>query len=122
MHLRNTYYVLRHGRAVSNVDKICSSWPETFDNPLTLEGRQQVREALQILKEKNIDYIFASDVLRARQTAQIVGEELDLPVTLDERLREFNFGVYNGSSLEKYNKDYPDMLNRFWIKPKDGEN
>ena len=63
MKLRNKYYIMRHGQAISNVKALCSSWPETFYNPLTKTGRETVEESAWKLMGKNIDLIFASPLL-----------------------------------------------------------
>ena len=52
MKLNNTYYILRHGEAVSNVKQVVSSWPEKFKNPLTQHGKEMVMAAAEMLKEK----------------------------------------------------------------------
>lgn len=96
MELNNKYFLLRHGEAVSNATNVISSWPETFDNPLTARGVEMIADAAVILQEKNVDVIVASDVLRTQQTAQIVATALGLDVQFDERLREIGFGDMNG--------------------------
>src|SRR3989344_9509754 len=101
MELHNKYYILRHGEAQSNVQEIFSSWPETFENPLTENGVEMINNAVEILQDKNIDLIFASDVLRAKQTAQMVADALKLEVKFDARLREIGFGSMNGRSVAK---------------------
>ncbi|MBX4200650.1 histidine phosphatase family protein, partial [Candidatus Parcubacteria bacterium] len=88
MKLNNTYYLLRHGQAISNVENIVSSWPELFENPLTEKGRGQVEEAAKKLQGKQIDIIISSDILRTKETAQIVAKTLGLPIEFDPRLRE----------------------------------
>ena len=97
----NQYFVLRHGWAESNEKKIHSSYPEKDNYPLTKEGQEQIKKAAQELKKKKIDFIFSSDVLRCRQTAEIVGKELGIKPVYDERLREINAGDLNGLSVEK---------------------
>lgn len=99
MNFNNKYYLLRHGEALSNVRQVMSSWPETFENPLTERGRQMVAESAKLLGDKHIDMIFASDILRTTQTAQIVGEALNVRLEFDTRLREIDFGVLNGKSI-----------------------
>jgi len=106
MKLNNKYYIMRHGQALSNVRAICSCWPEKFKNPLTLLGEELVRESVEKLKNKLdlegqvIDLIFASPLLRAKQTAEIAGKILGAKPKLDKRLREVGFGKYNGKNLE----------------------
>ncbi len=113
MKLHNTYYLLRHGQAISNLKSIVSCWPESFENPLTEEGREQAREAGERLRDKQIDIIIASDILRAKETAEIAGREIGLPVDhVDERLREIGFGAMSGKSLEEFNDQFPDGFDR----------
>ena len=102
MQLNNKYYILRHGEAISNVRNVISSWPETFENPLTEKGKEQVAGSAEKLKNKNIDLIFASDVLRAKQTAQIVAQVLKLEIIFDARLRELDAGSFNGKTLTQW--------------------
>ena len=86
---------------MSNVKGIVSSWPEKFHNPLTKNGRRMVQESAEKLKDKQIDAIFSSDLLRTRQTAQIVGRALKIAPKFDKRLREVGFGALNGKSAEE---------------------
>ena len=76
MKLKNKYYIMRHGQALSNVRALCSSWPEKFHNPLTKIGREAVKASAEKLKKSGrcVDLIFASPLLRAKQTALIVGK------------------------------------------------
>ena len=122
MNLKNKYYLIRHGQALSNVKSVCSCWPETFENPLTETGVSMVQASVHILRDKNIELIFSSDILRAKQTAQIVGEALGLEPKFDERLREINFGIYNGSTITGFDSHYPDAQARFDETPEGGEN
>ena len=92
--LNNSYFLIRHGQALSNVKSVCSCFPETFHNPLTETGVQMVEASVHILKDKQIDLIFSSDVLRAKQTAGIVGNALNIEPEFDIRLREINFGIF----------------------------
>lgn len=113
INLNNKYYILRHGEALANVREIMSSFPETFENPLTGLGREMIMVAAETLSKKHIDLIFASDVLRTKQTAGIVAEKLNLPVNFDTRLREMDFGTFNGkpvSELDEYFKEESDRI------------
>lgn len=94
---RNKYYILRHGEALANVKGINSSWPEKFENNLTSRGRKQIEVAAKKLSSKNIDVVIASDLLRTKQTSQIVAKKLKLKVHFDKGLREIDFGNFNGA-------------------------
>jgi broad specificity phosphatase PhoE len=77
------------------------------------------------LKDKNIDCIYASDILRIKQTIEIVAEKIgfDLDkVIYDERMRDINWGVFGGQKeadgWKYYNNDY---MKRYEVAPPGGE-
>jgi len=117
----NKYYILRHGESTANRKKIISCWPEIIPSPLTKKGRGQIKIAAKKLKNKKIDLIFSSDLLRTRQTAEIVGKELKIKSRYDKRLREYNVGIFNGKTIEEFKKFLPIGIKRFKIKPPKGE-
>ncbi|MEK7664043.1 MAG: histidine phosphatase family protein [Patescibacteria group bacterium] len=101
MKLNNKYYILRHGEAISNAKQIVSSWPEKFHNPLTKNGVSQIKKAAKKLKKRHIDLMIVSDLLRTKQTAEILSKSLKIGPKFDKRLREVNFGNMNGKSAEE---------------------
>jgi len=119
--MRNNYYILRHGQAYSNTKEVISCWPEKFHNPLTLKGKQQIERVAQKLKTKNIDLIFASDILRTRETAEIVGREIGIKPKHDKRLREYNVGIFNNRPIQEFRDFLPNKQERFKKKPSVGE-
>ena len=122
MKLRNKYYIMRHGQAISNVKEIVSCWPERFQNPLTKHGREQVKAAALKIKEKSIDLIFCSPILRTKQTAEIVGGKLKIKPRVDKRLVEQNAGIFNGQSLQSLISFFGEKtIKRFTLRPKKGE-
>lgn len=106
MKLKNKYFIMRHGQAISNVKRLCSSRPEKFKNPLTEYGQEMVRESAERLKAKLdkqgqvIDLLIHSPLLRTAQTAEIAGKILKVKPKKDLRLREIGFGRFNGKSLD----------------------
>lgn len=120
MKLNNHYFIIRHGEALSNTSNVISCWPEKASFPLTQKGREQVSESAKQLK--NIDYIFSSDLLRTKETAGIIGKEIGIKPKYDKRLREYNFGIFNNSSIEYFEKNFGTGLERFTLKPIKGEN
>jgi len=118
---RNNYILLRHGEALSNKENFLSSYPEVKESPLTLRGVVQAEKAARMLKKEKIDLIFASDILRSKETAEIVGKKLNVEVVFDERLREINFGILNGKQNEEYHKYLPTYFQKFENSPPQGE-
>ena len=96
----NNYYLLRHGHSLRQVKKIASCWPEKIPLPLTEKGEKETKEAAEKLKEKKIDLIFSSDLLRTKQTAKIISSETGAKIIFDKRLREWNIGIFNGKNPE----------------------
>ena len=83
---------MRHGEAVNNVLFILSSSPRLF--PLTARGRRQVETSARALQAANISKIYSSPVRRARETADRVGIVLGVPLVIEDRLREIEFGTW----------------------------
>lgn len=122
--MRNTYFILRHGQTIHQTKKrgIVYGWPD--DSPpavLTKLGKKQVEKAVQQLKNEKIDLIFSSDILRTRQTAEIVARALDLKINYDERLRDINWGVYQGKSVLRAWAYYRNPKAKFEKAPPEGE-
>jgi broad specificity phosphatase PhoE len=86
-----TLLLVRHGETDWNRDQ---RWQGHSDTPMNERGRQQARELATTLEPP--DRIYASDLARARETADILAAELDVPVVLDKRLRERSFGAWEG--------------------------
>lgn len=77
-------YFVRHGETTGNAKHV-HQFPEM---PLSLHGRVQARSTASALKGKGVQRIVSSDLLRARETADIIARELDVPVEYTEHLRE----------------------------------
>jgi broad specificity phosphatase PhoE len=122
MKLNNQYYLLRHGEARSNKIRIFSSYPEKFHNPLTNYGKNQIEKLAQKFKKEKIDLIFSSDLLRTKQTAEIVAKQLKLKINFDRRLREINFGAFNNQAEDGWVCFFENEKEKYTKRPKNGEN
>ncbi len=119
--LKNRYFILRHGEALSNKKEIVSCWPEKFRSPLTQKGREQIKSLIERLKKEKIDLIFSSDILRTMETAKIIGKGLGIEPQYDKRLREYNLGIFNGRPLAEVRRFFKSEEDRFKIRPPKGE-
>ena len=90
------FWYLRHGETDWNARGISQG---NVDIPLNPTGLAQARAAAEMLRNRGIATIISSPLSRARVTAEIVAEQLDLPVTLDDGLREVAFGVQEGKTM-----------------------
>ena len=100
--------VIRHGQSEANVSGLIISQPETGIKQygLTELGRQHVHQTLTKYSGplNSTQQIYSSDFLRARQTAEVVADQLGVPIVFDHRLRERSFGDLEGQSNENYQK------------------
>lgn len=93
-------YFMRHGQTIFNINSKVQGWSDSF---LTLDGMAGVEAAGKGLHQSDVqfDHVFSSDSGRTLQTSRIVLEQLkkqQLEVTLEPRLREFNFGLFEGGA------------------------
>ncbi len=90
--------LLRHGESENNVKDIKAGQLEGY--PLTKKGIKQVEDAAEILKKEKIDIVISSPILRTKQTAEIVNNILKVDHIEDERIKEYDFGSWNGHSSD----------------------
>ena len=81
---------VRHGKALTNQLGILNNQDEGF--PLTDEGRTAVARTAIELKKIKIAHLYSSNILRARQTAEIIGKAVGAKPTIDRRLKDREFG------------------------------
>jgi broad specificity phosphatase PhoE len=103
-----TLLLTRHGETDWNAER---RWQGHSDPPLNERGREQARELAAALD--GVDVIYASDLARARETAEIVAARLGLEVRLDPRLRERAFGTWEGKSFDELEEHFPEALGRW---------
>ena len=105
--LLNRYYVMRHGHSLANERGIIVSRPESGCEGFGLSelGRRQVSEGIAACSGLDRStVIVSSDFSRALESARIAHVLLDcrLPLRIDERLRERNFGSLELGSTDAY--------------------
>jgi len=121
--LRNKYFILRHGQTIyqTKKKKFTYPWPDNSPVSLTRIGKVQIGRAAKKLKKENIDLIYSSDIVRTRQTANIIAKTLGLRINFDKRLRDINLGIYHNKIGSEFYKYFPFSLKRFYKRPKRGE-
>jgi broad specificity phosphatase PhoE len=88
-----TLLLVRHAETDWNADGRLQG---QTDRPLSDFGRRQAQRLAGELEREEIEAIYSSDLSRARETAEILGERLGLPVALDPELREKDWGTWEG--------------------------
>ena len=118
-------YIVRHGETDWN--RIHRVQGRT-DIPLNDYGRHLARETAEGMKDVRIDLGYTSPLLRAKETAQILLGDRDVPLYEDSRIEELSFGSYEGMRTGGEEKDgESEAFQRFftdtahYIPPQDGE-
>ena len=93
-----TLLLVRHGETDWNAGR---RWQGHTDVPLNARGRAQAAALAEELAADPPSAIYTSDLSRARETAEIVGTQLGVPVILEPRLREIHVGSREGLTAEE---------------------
>ena len=110
--------VWRHGQTTYNVDKRFQGQLDTDLNPI---GQAQAVAAAARLAELGPDAIVSSDLRRAADTAAALAARTGLTVRYDPRLRERNFGAWQGLTNAEAAERYPEEHGRWRARqPVDG--
>lgn len=103
-----TLILLRHGETEWN---LTGRWQgQAADTPLTDLGREQARIVARRLRAYPIRAIYSSDLLRAFETAQIIGQALGVEPVPEPSLRESDIGAWTGLTWEQIATRFPDEV------------
>jgi len=135
-----TLWLVRHGESMGNVAdaEAHASGAGRLeldvrdpDVELSETGRAQAhalgRHLAGLPDDERPTVVLSSPFARARHTAELAVEELDLPVRLDERLRERDFGAFDGMTGAGIREQFPEearrreLLGKFYYRPPGGE-
>jgi len=98
-------YLIRHGQSEGNAEGRAQGW---LDSPLSERGRQQALCLAQRLSTTaEFAALFTSTLMRAVQTAHIIGDRLNCPLNFEDDLREYNMGPVTGLTFEEIREQFP---------------
>lgn len=110
-------YLIRHGETDQNKRKCLQG---RSDIELNEYGRELARRTAEGLKNVNFDIIFTSPLKRARETAEIIRGDREIPLICEELIQEISFGEYEGLCYGKDNYSIPDKdFMNFFDKPQE---
>lgn len=102
-------YFIRHGLSEGNKSEI---WSGRTDHSLAKEGRDQARAAGLKARDLGIDLIVCSPLSRARETAEIIADQIGYPkdkILVADILKERNWGDLEGTPHNAFNHDKSDL-------------
>lgn len=92
-------YVIRHGQTEWNVLKKVQG---KADISLNEKGIEQAIQTKKELDNEKIDLIICSPLKRAKETAQIINENRNIPIIFDDRISERDFGEFEGMPTTEF--------------------
>lgn len=114
-------FLVRHGTAEGADGLVVGQ----IDLPLATSGADDLRRLATTWKGPAPDRLLSSDLARAASSADLLGETWDLPVSeRDPRLREMDFGAWDGETWDDLRKNHGETLDRWmgrwWQEPAPG--
>lgn len=100
-------YFIRHGETIWHRKGLVQGHK---DSALTFEGKNSAKRKGKTLSKENIEIIYSSDLGRCVQTAEIINQWLQVRLAKTQKLRERDFGDFNGWPNEKI-KERLDLSN-----------
>ncbi|MDD6134362.1 MAG: histidine phosphatase family protein [Selenomonadaceae bacterium] len=105
---------VRHGQTEWNVS---GRYQGQSDVALSAAGIEQAEKLAANFPVEHIDAIYASDLIRARVTAETVAKRFGLGVNLEPAFRELSFGDWEGLTYEQIVASWPDAMENFLAHP-----
>ncbi|WP_407839396.1 bifunctional RNase H/acid phosphatase [Streptomyces sp. DSM 116496] len=113
-----TFVLLRHGETALTPQKRFSGSGGS-DPELSEAGRRQAAAVAESLAARGtIETVVSSPLRRCRETAQAVADRLGLTVTVEEGLREVDFGAWEGLTFAEARERHPEDLQAWLDSPK----
>ena len=106
---KTTLLIIRHGETIWNAEQRFQGYE---DSPLNETGRCQVTALAHRMKTMKFDILVSSDLGRAQETAAIIADATGHSVELDSRLRERNYGVLEGLTVDEIKQKHLEVLDR----------
>ena len=99
-------YMTRHGETVWNSEGRIQGHT---DIDLSPRGRAQAKALGQRLEDVDFDTVYSSDLIRAKNTADIIVQNKQVDLHTTEQLREYHKGVFEGLTVNEYKTEFPEL-------------
>jgi len=104
--------LVRHGETYWNEQRRVQGGDS--DVELNELGLKQAAKLVSFLKDENIDAVISSPLKRALVIAQIIASQHQLPVEVNDGLREINVGEFEGLALSSLSITFSQLLMQWW--------
>ena len=106
--------LVRHGATDWNLQGRCQG---STDRDLSDVGVRQAKQIAELLSEEEIHAVYSSHLRRARQTAERISQPHNLPVLIEQEVRELDHGELEGLTFNEIKANYADFLVRWRSEP-----
>jgi broad specificity phosphatase PhoE len=101
---------IRHGQTTGDVE---DRYGGDYDDHLSQEGILQSQNLAQELKDKGVEALYISPLIRAKETAQILSKTLNCSVLVEPDLRERNqYGILTGMVKAEAKEKHPELVEK----------
>lgn len=108
---RTLIILVRHGECEGNIKGMFRG---RTDFPLNERGLVQAQDLSRELKSFPLEYIYTSPLVRARQTAEAIGEQCGVEVKTEEGFNNIKLGSWEGRFMKEIAEQYPEEW-ELWI-------
>ena len=106
--------LVRHGQTDWNLE---GRYQGQSDVPLNENGLAQAKSLTEQLKGQTFSAIYSSDLMRARQTAELIAKMLGITMQIEPRLREINQGEWEGVLVDDIKARYAEIWSQRTVDP-----
>lgn len=104
------FYFIRHGQTAANAIGLKQGIINTEVTYLSETGKKQAEGLHQGFDISFADQIIASPLQRTKDTANILNQSANLPITYDKRLLEISYGDWDGQKNAELEEKYPEVF------------
>ena len=102
------YFLVRHVETYGNLERRLNGHTESEYTPRGVEMKKMLEEELKKLHNQyKFHKIYASPISRAKKIGETLSKEIGLPLSVEEDLKEFNFGIFEGLNADEAMEKYP---------------
>lgn len=107
-------YITRHGKTQWNKE---GRFQGAKDSPLIESGIEDAKTLHDYLLNEHFDKVYTSPLGRAKATCELIFEDRDIDITIDKRLMEMNFGIFEGMKTTDIFAKYETIYDNLWNHP-----
>lgn len=116
MNVKTTIYLIRHGECAGNRENRIRG---CVDFPLNDNGRLQAHALADAMRHMGIEFIYSSPLVRAAETAKILGDSLGIGYSTKNAFCNIHLGPWEGRLKSEIAAETPELWNTWITRPED---